>query len=227
MQEITAKLFELQDLEYREFHSNLVPTKDPDAIIGVRVPHLRKLAKELIKEMDVTPFLKELPHQYNEENVLHAFFIEAIKDYDECLLELNQFLPYVDNWAVCDSMKPKVFKKHLDELVDEIQGWIESTQTYTIRFGIEMLMNFYLDEKFSAKYLDMVAGVKSEEYYVNMMIAWFFATALAKQWNATIPFIEQKRLGVWTHNKTIQKAKESYRITEDQKKYLADLKVKE
>ena len=151
MQEITAKLFELQDLEYREFHSNLVPTKDPDAIIGVRVPHLRKLAKELIKEMDVTPFLKELPHQYNEENVLHAFFIEAIKDYDECLLELNQFLPYVDNWAVCDSMKPKVFKKHLDELVDEIQGWIESTQTYTIRFGIEMLMNFYLDEKFSAK----------------------------------------------------------------------------
>ncbi len=224
MQEITAKLFELQDLEYREFHSNLVPTKDPDAIIGVRVPHLRKLAKELIKEMDVTPFLKELPHQYNEENVLHAFFIEAIKDYDECLLELNQFLPYVDNWAVCDSMKPKVFKKHLDELVDEIQGWIESTQTYTIRFGIEMLMNFYLDEKFSAKYLDMVAGVKSEEYYVNMMIAWYFATALAKQYDATIKIIEAGVLDKWTHNKTIQKAIESYRITPEQKEYLRGLK---
>lgn len=224
MQEITAKLFELQDLEYREFHSNLVPTKDPDAIIGVRVPHLRKLAKELIKEMDVTPFLKELPHQYNEENVLHAFFIEAIKDYDECLLELNQFLPYVDNWAVCDSLKPKVFKKHLDELVDEIQGWIESTQTYTIRFGIEMLMNFYLDEKFSAKYLDMVAGVKSEEYYVNMMVAWYFATALAKQYDATIKIIEAGVLDKWTHNKTIQKAIESYRITPEQKEYLRGLK---
>lgn len=224
MQEITAKLFELQDLEYREFHSNLVPTKDPDAIIGVRVPHLRKLAKELIKEMDVTPFLKELPHQYNEENVLHAFFIEAIKDYYECLLELNQFLPYVDNWAVCDSLKPKVFKKHLDELVDEIQGWIESTQTYTIRFGIEMLMNFYLDEKFSAKYLDMVAGVKSEEYYVNMMIAWYFATALAKQHDATIKIIEAGVLDKWTHNKTIQKAIESYRITPEQKEYLRGLK---
>lgn len=224
MQEITAKLFELQDLEYREFHSNLVPTKDPDAIIGVRVPHLRKLAKELIKEMDVTPFLKELPHQYNEENVLHAFIIEAIKDYDECLLELNQFLPYVDNWAVCDSLKPKVFKKHLDELVDEIQGWIESTQTYTIRFGIEMLMNFYLDEKFSAKYLDMVAGVKSEEYYVNMMIAWYFATALAKQYDATIKIIEAGVLDKWTHNKTIQKAIESYRITPEQKEYLRGLK---
>ena len=224
MQEITAKLFELQDLEYREFHSNLVPTKDPDAIIGVRVPHLRKLAKELIKEMDVTPFLKELPHQYNEENVLHAFIIEAIKDYDECLLELNQFLPYVDNWAVCDSLKPKVFKKHLDELVDEIQGWIESTQTYTIRFGIEMLMNFYLDEKFSAKYLDMAAGVKSEEYYVNMMIAWYFATALAKQYDATIKIIEAGVLDKWTHNKTIQKAIESYRITPEQKEYLRGLK---
>ena len=224
MQEITAKLFELQDLEYREFHSNLVPTKDPDAIIGVRVPHLRKLAKELIKEMDVTPFLKELPHQYNEENVLHAFFIEAIKDYDECLLELNQFLPYVDNWAVCDSLKPKVFKKHLDELVDEIQGWIESTQTYTIRFGIEMLMNFYLDEKFSAKYLDMAAGVKSEEYYVNMMIAWYFATALAKQYDATIKIIEAGVLDKWTQNKTIQKAIESYRITPEQKEYLRGLK---
>lgn len=224
MQEITAKLFELQDLEYKEFHSNLVPTKGPDAIIGVRVPHLRKLAKELIKEIDVTPFLKELPHQYNEEYVLHAFFIEAIKDYDECLLELNQFLPYVDNWAVCDSLKPKVFKKHLDELVDEIQGWIESTQTYTIRFGIEMLMNFYLNEKFSAKYLDMVACVKSEEYYVNMMIAWYFATALAKQYDATIKIIEAGVLDKWTHNKTIQKAIESYRITPEQKEYLRGLK---
>lgn len=226
MQEITAKLFELQDLEYKEFHSNLVPTKGPDAIIGVRVPNLRKLAKELTKQMDVIPFLKELPHQYNEENVLHAFFIEAIKDYDECLLELNKFLPYVDNWAVCDSMKPKVFKKHLDELVVEIQGWIESTQTYTIRFGIEMLMNFYLDEKFDTKYLDMVAGVKSEEYYVNMMIAWYFATALAKQYEATIKLIEAGALEKWTHNKTIQKAIESYRITPEQKEYLRGLKKK-
>lgn len=224
MQEICTRLFDMQDITYKEFHANLIPTKDPNAIIGVRVPNLRKLAKQLVKEMDVTPFLKELPHTYNEENMLHAFLVEAIKDYDACLAALDDFLPYVDNWAVCDSMKPKVFKKHLNELVDKITGWIESGDTYTIRFGIEMLMSFYLDDAFDEAYLRMVAVVKSDEYYVNMMIAWYFATALAKQYDATIVYLEQGMLERWTHNKTIQKAIESLRITPEQKDYLRTLR---
>ncbi|MDD6195093.1 MAG: DNA alkylation repair protein [Lachnospiraceae bacterium] len=226
MTPIQERLFALQDLQYKEFHSGLVPTAEPDYMIGVRVPQVRKLAKEVAKEEGCKEFLLQLPHKYYEENNLHAFIIEGIKDYEECLKEVNLFLPYVDNWATCDSMSPKVFGKHLEELLPEIDVWLTSGETYTIRFGIGMLMRFYLDEHFSPEYPEKVASVVSEEYYVNMMRAWYFATALAKQYDATVKLLEEKRLDAWTHNKTIQKAVESYRITPEQKKYLRTLKVK-
>lgn len=226
MTDIQRCLFELQDLKYREFHSSLMPTVSPDAVIGVRTPELRKFAKKFAKEPEAKDFLKELPHTYYEENNLHGFLIEGIKDYDACIRALDEFLPYVDNWATCDLMAPKVFKKHLPELLEKIKEWIASGRTYTIRFGIGMLMRFYLDDAFSPEYLEMVASVKSGEYYVNMMIAWYFATALAKQYERTVPYIEKNRLERWTHNKTIQKAVESYRITVGQKEYLKTLKRK-
>lgn len=226
MTTIQEKLFALQDLKYKEFHSGLVPTAEPDYIIGVRVPQVRKLAKEVAKEEGCKEFLQQLPHTYYEENNLHAFIIEGMKDYEQCLAEVNRFLPYVDNWATCDSMSPKVFCKHLDELLPQIDAWLASERTYTIRFGIGMLMRFYLDEHFSVEYPEKVASVTSEEYYVNMMRAWYFATALAKQYDATVPLLEADRLDVWTHNKTIQKAVESYRITPEQKEYLRTLKRK-
>lgn len=225
-QYIQERLFDLQDLTYRDFHSRLMPTIDKETIIGVRTPALRKLAKELKGTETAEEFLKILPHTYYEENNLHGFLLEAMKDYDECVAEVDRFLPYIDNWATCDLMTPKVFKKHLSELFTMIRGWIASGDTYTVRFGIEMLMCFYLDDAFEPKYPAMVADVRSEEYYVRMMIAWYFATALAKQWDAVIPYIENKKLDIWTHNKTIQKAVESYRITDSQKEYLRTLKVK-
>lgn len=223
---IQQRLFDLQDLEYRAFHSKLMPTVDPAKIIGVRTPALRKLAKEIAKTSEAKPFLQTLPHEYYEENNLHAFLVEGMKDYDECIAAVNAFLPYVDNWATCDMMSPKCFKKHLAELLDSIKIWIASDWTYTIRFGIGMLMKFYLDDEFDPAYPEMVAAVRSEEYYVNMMIAWYFATALAKQYDAILPFIEERRLDVWTHNKAIQKAVESYRITKEQKEYLKSLKIR-
>lgn len=223
---IQQRLFDLQDLEYRAFHSKLMPTVDSSKIIGVRTPALRKLAKELAKTQEAEPFLQTLPHEYYEENNLHAFLVEGIKDYDECIASVNAFLPYVDNWATCDMMSPKCFKNHLAELLDSIKRWIASDWTYTIRFGIGMLMKFYLDDEFDMAYPEIVAGVSSEEYYVNMMIAWYFATALAKQYDAVLPFIEERRLGMWTHNKAIQKAVESYRITKEQKEYLKSLKIR-
>lgn len=222
--EIQELLFSLQDTKYRDFHSKLMPTIDYETIIGVRTPDLRKQVKTLVKREDIGEFMEALPHDYYEENNLHAFLIEQMKDYDECLEHLERFLPYVDNWATCDAMTPKVFKKHKEELLEKIQGWLVSDHTYTIRFGIEMLMKFYLDEDFDEKYLDWVAAVRSEEYYVNMMIAWYFATALAKQYDASLPYIKENRLADWTHNKTIQKAVESYRITSEQKTYLKTLK---
>ena len=222
---IRKQLFELQDLKYRNFNSSLIPTVDKETVIGVRTPQLRKLAKELSKDPDIGVFLRTLPHKYYEENNLHGLIIE-MKDYDKCIAEMELFLPYIDNWATCDIISPKVFKKHLPELLDEIKVWIGSDHTYTIRFGIKMLMSFYLDDRFKPECPEMVAGVKSEEYYVNMMIAWYFATALAKQYDAVIPFIEGKRLDKWTHNKAIQKSVESYRITPEQKAYLKTLKVK-
>lgn len=226
MTTIQERLFALQDLKYREFHLGLVPTVDEDYMIGVRVPQVRKLAKEIAKEEGCQEFLRQLPHRYYEENNLHAFIIEAIKDYDTCLEEVNRFLPYVDNWATCDSMNPKVFKKHKKELLPQIDTWLASDQTYTIRFGIGMLMGNYLDEDFVPEYLKKVAAVTSEEYYVNMMRAWYFATALAKQYETTVKLLEERQLDIWTHNKTIQKAVESYRITPEQKDYLRTLKVK-
>lgn len=227
MTKIQKKLFELQDMEYRKFHCGLMPTVDPDKVIGVRTPELRRLGKQLAKEPDIKNFLEELPHQYYDENNLHGFIIETIKDYDKCVSAVDAFLPYVDNWATCDLMCPKVFEKHLPELLDKIKEWIASEKTYTIRFGIGILMRFYLDDAFLPEYLEMAASVKSEEYYVKMMIAWYFATALSKQYEAAVVYIEQNRLDVWTHNKAIQKAVESRRITEDQKVYLKSLKRKE
>lgn len=220
---IEGRLFELQDPAYRDFHSRLMPTIDKETIIGVRTPQLRKLAKELSRMPESAEFLRRLPHRYYEENNLHGFLIEMIRDYDACIEAINTFLPYVDNWATCDLMMPKVFAKHLPELLVQAKEWIASDATYTVRFGIGVLMRFYLDEEFSLDYAELVAGVRSEEYYVNMMVAWYFATALAKQYEAVLPFLEQRRLDRWTHNKAIQKAVESYRITDEQKAYLKTL----
>ncbi len=221
---ILEELFELQDLSYKEFHAKLIPTINPDTIIGVRTPQLRKLAKEFAKSPEVPDFLQKLPHNYYEENNLHGFLIEQIKDYEVCIQALNGFLPYVDNWATCDMMSPKILKKHLPELLEQIKVWIGSEYIYEVRFGIKMLMEFYLDEHFKEAYLELVAQVRSEEYYIKMVVAWYFATALAKQYESAVRYVEEERLDVWTHNKTIQKAVESYRITKEQKEYLKTLK---
>ena len=218
--EIKERLFELQDVKYRDFQAKLIPTVKPETIIGVRTPELRKYAKELLAREDVTEFLDDLPHAYFDENQLHAFILSAGKDFTLCMDEINRFLPFVDNWATCDQMSPKIFKKHRKELADQIKKWIHSDQTYVTRFGIGMLMEHFLDEDFDPAYPEMVALIRSEEYYVNMMIAWYFATALAKQYETILPYIEEKRLDPWTHNKAIQKAIESYRITAEQKDYL-------
>lgn len=225
-QYITDKLMELKDDGYKEFHGGLIPGVDSDTILGVRVPVLRKFAKELKKNKAdvVDAFLGELPHKYYDEYLLHGMLISEMKDYDMCLEALERFLPYINNWAVCDTLSPKVFSKHKASLMNKIKEWSKSKETYTCRFGIEMLMRYFLDEDFDEAYLKIPASVKSEEYYVNMMIAWFFATALAKQWDSTIPLLESGKLGKWVHNKTIQKARESYRITEKQKQYLKTLK---
>lgn len=221
-----GRLFELQDLEYRDFHAKLMPTVDKEKVIGVRTPALRKFAKEFGKSEEAGEFMKVLPHDYYEENNLHGFLIEGIKDYEQCICALDAFLPYVDNWATCDMMAPKVFKKHLPELEHKIDEWMASEHAYTVRYGIGMLMRFYLDEGFRVEYLAKAAAVESEEYYVKMMIAWYFATALAKQYEAALPFIEERRLEKWTHNRAIQKAVESSRITAEQKKYLRTWKIK-
>lgn len=224
--EIEQRLFELEDKKYKEFHSKLMPTVNPDTIIGVRTPAMRKLAKELAKQPEYMEFIHMLPHKYYDENNLHGFLIETIKDYEDCVAAVNEFLPYIDNWATCDLMSPRVFKKHRAELLEQIKVWMCSEHTYTIRYGIGMLMTHFLDEDFKKEYLEWVAEVRSEEYYVNMMIAWYFATALAKQPEETLPYIEEKRLDVWVHNKAIQKAVESYRVSSEQKEYLKTLKIK-
>jgi len=230
MSEVTERvrkqLWELQDTEYRDFHSKLLPTIDKETIIGVRTPRLRKFAKEFEKTEDAAEFLKALPHTYYEENNLHGFLIERMKDYDMCMAYLETFLPYVDNWATCDLMAPKVLKKNLPDLLVHIKKWLTDPHPYTIRFGIGMLMRFYLDDAFRPEYPALVADVRSEEYYVNMMIAWYFATALAKQYDEILPFLTERRLEKWTHNKAIQKSVESYRITDEQKVYLRTLRMK-
>ena len=224
IQEIREKLSSLQDLKYRDMQVRIIPSVKPESIIGVRTPELRKMAKELAQSREIGVFLENLPHKFFEENQLHAFIVSGMKDYRECLGALNRFLPYVDNWATCDQMSPRVFKKHRPELMESIREWIDSAETYTIRFGIGMLMEHYLDEDYDPACPEMVAAVRSEEYYVNMMIAWYFATALAKQYEAVLPFITEHRLDTWTHNKAIQKAIESFRITPEQKEYLKSLK---
>lgn len=224
--EYQERLFELQDMEYQAFHSKLIPNVSPEKVIGVRTPMLRKLAKELTKEDGWQEFMDCLPHSYYEENNLHGFFIETIKDYDRCIEELNRFLPYVDNWGTCDLISPKVFQKHLPELREQILVWLESKDTYVVRFGMGMLLKYFLDSAFEPDDLALVAGKACEEYYINMMIAWYLATALAKQWESTVLLLEEKKLPVWIHNKTIQKAVESRRITEEQKEYLRSLRMK-
>ena len=223
--EITKRLFELQDEKYADFQAKLTPGIPRESFIGVRVPQVRTLAKGYYKDPESADFLQELPHQYYDENMLHGLVLSEMKDFEACVKAVDAFLPYVDNWAVCDIMSPKVFRKHKEELLPVIKRWVASDQVYTCRFGIEMLMSHYLDQDYKPEYLEIVAAVRSEEYYVNMMIAWFFATALAKQWDTVIPCIEEKKLEPWVHNKTIQKERESYRITPEQKEYLKGLRV--
>ena len=228
IQKIKNDLFLMQDKTYKDFHSKLMPTINPNSIIGIRVPVLRDYAKKLFKENSIeslNPFLKNLPHEIYEENNIHAFIIEKINNFDECIFYLEKFLPYIDNWATCDMLNPKIFKTNCEKLLEKIYQWIYSDSVYTVRFGIGMLMRYFLDEKFETKYLDLVASIKSEEYYINMMRAWFFATALAKQYEQTFPYIKNYSLDKWTHNKSIQKANESFRITKEQKEELKKFRV--
>ena len=224
--EILKRILALQDIEYKEFQQKLLPTVDASTVIGVHTPALRRLSKEYAKREEIGDFLAVLPHCYFDENQLHAFIISLGTDYRETLAAVDAFLPYVDNWATCDQLLPKVFRKHRAELSGEIERWMASEHAYTIRFGVGMLMQHYLDTDFDPIYLERVAALRSGEYYVNMMIAWYFATALAKQYDAAAQYLEQRRLDGWTHNKTIQKAVESCRITGERKAYLRTLKIK-
>ena len=223
---IQEQLFALQDKKYQEFKSKLIPNIPKETVIGVRTPPLRKLAKDLAGTPQAEDFLKDLPHKYNEENNLHAFLLERIRDYEEALMETEKFLPYIDNWGTCDCFCPKVFAKHKEDLLLHIRQWLDSDQVYTIRYAMGMLMRYYLEEEFHKEYLAWVADVHSEEYYLNMMRAWYFATALAKQPDATLPWITKRRLDVWTHNKTIQKAVESLRISKEMKQQLRQLRIR-
>lgn len=225
MEKIIKRLQEHKDEEFAKFHKKLIPGMDESDIIGVRTPVLRKMAKEIAKEDICNAFLEELPHQYHEENQLHGFIISGMKDFELCLEKLENFLPYINNWATCDQTSPKVFKKKKKELMPYIKKWLKDEHVYTKRFAIGMLMQHYLDEDFKEEYLEWVSGIESEEYYVNMEIAWYMATALAKQWDATVPYIEKQKMNAWVHNKTIQKARESYRITKEQKEYLVQFKI--
>lgn len=221
---IREELFALQDISYADFQSKLTPNIPRDLFIGVRIPEARKLAKRIVGEPETLKFLTDLPHRYYDENILHGLIVSEMKDYDTCIVAVDEFLPYIDNWAVCDIMSPKIFKKNKTVLLEKIKEWSKSEKEYTCRFGIEMLMTHFLDDDFKTEYLEIPVSINSEEYYVQMMIAWFFATALAKQWDATIKYIEEQRLDTWAHNKTIQKACESKRITLKQKEYLKSLK---
>lgn len=224
MTHLQEELFKLQDTEYRDFNSSLIPGIEKETVIGVRTPVLRKFAKEYAKSGETEQFMRELPHKYYEENNLHMMLIGQIKDYAECISELEKFLPYIDNWATCDSLLPKCFDKNKEDILERAKKWIVADTTYVKRYGMGVMMRLFLDEDFKEEYIQLVAGVKSEEYYVNMMIAWYMATALAKQWDAAIPYIQEHRLSEWVHRKSIQKAVESYRITPEQKDYLKGLR---
>lgn len=225
---IREDLLNMQDQNNAAFQAKLTPGIERELFLGIRVPLLRIYAKQLAKDPERAPecshFLAELPHKYFDENMLHALLVSQMKNYSECLCELEHFLPFVDNWAVCDILSPAVFKKQRQALLEEIPAWIASPHPYMCRFGIEMLMSHFLDADFDPRYLELPAAVRSSEYYVNMMIAWYFATALAKQWDASLPYIQEQRLDRWVHNKTIQKAIESRRITDEQKSLLRSMK---
>jgi len=223
---IYEKLLECRDEKYSEFQSKLVPNISPKTIIGVRTPDMRAVAKEFFGTDEAKAFLSELPHKYYEENLVHFFLVANIKDFDECVREVERFLPYIDCWPVCDQSSPKVFKKKHDKLLPLVKKWIDSPHVYTARFGMRMLMNEFLDADFKPEYLDWVAEKRGEDYYLKMMVAWYFATALAKQYDATLPVIESRRLEPWTHNKAIQKAVESFRVTDAHKDYLKTLRVR-
>ena len=225
MNELQQHLFGMRDAAYAAFIAKLTPGFPPSHFIGVRVPLLRTIARSFAKEEAASQrFLSHLPHSYYEEDMLHGMLISLVKDYDRCLGLTDRFLPYVDNWAVCDTLSPKVFAKHKAQLLENILRWSSSSHTYTCRFGLRMLMTHFLDDSFSADFLEIPAAIRSEEYYVKMMVAWFFATALAKQWEATLPYLENRQLDPWTHRKTIQKAIESYRIPPERKDYLRTLR---
>lgn len=223
---IYEQLINMQDAEYREFQSRLVPTVSLERMIGVRAPSLRALARKMKKEGIDECFLRELPHEYYDENNLHAFLISEINDFDRCITEIERFLPHVDNWATCDGLRPKCFAKNKEKLLPLIDGWIASVHPYTVRFGEEMLMLHFLDgEDFKEEYLLRCARIISDEYYVNMMTAWFFATALALQYESAVKYIEQRSLPPFVHGMSIRKACESFRITEEHKAYLKTLRL--
>ena len=226
IEQIRNRLYELADPEYGEFQSRLIPNVENALFIGVRTPALRTYAKELYGTDKSAVFMKDLPHKYFDENQLHAFILGRAKPFDYAIEEVDKFLPYVDNWATCDQLSPAVFKKNKELLLPHILTWMKSDRVYTVRFGIGMLMALYLDEEFDPEYPELVSKIRSDEYYINMMIAWYFATALAKQYDAVVPYIQDRRLSPWVHNKTIQKAVESYRITDEQKEYLRSLRIK-
>ena len=223
---IRETLFSLREEKYAAFQARLIPNVAPERVIGVRTPALRKLAKTLRGSGQAEEFLKALPHEFFEENNLHAFLLCEMKDFEACVQAVEDFLPYVDNWATCDQMSPGVFRKNKQALLPHIRRWIASEQCYTRRFGIGMLMSHFLDEDFREEYLSLVSDIRSEEYYVNMMIAWYFATALAKQYEAALPYLENRRLAPWVHNKAIQKALESFRVSDGHKAYLRTLKIR-
>ncbi|MBR6650599.1 MAG: DNA alkylation repair protein [Clostridia bacterium] len=224
--ELNERLFLLSDEKFKKFNSSLIPNIDPEYIIGVKTPQLKSLAKELYKSDNYKEFLLDLPHKYYEENQIHDFIIAEFKDFDKCIIEVERFLPYIDNWATCDQLSPKLFVKHKTELLEYINRWIKYRHTYTVRFAVNMLMRHFLEDDFRIIYADMVAEISIDDYYVNMVRAWYFATALAKQWESVLPYLEDKKLDVWTHNKTIQKSVESLRISKEQKEYLKTLKIK-
>lgn len=224
--DIYERLFSVQDIRYRDFQLNLTPGLTEEYMIGVRTPELRKIAKELIKQGESDIFIEELPHKYFEENQIHVFILSEMKDFDRLINETERFLPYIDNWATCDQFRPKIFAKYPDAVLSKIREWTSSDKTYTVRFGLGMLMAYFLDDKFSPEQLDIAVNIQSGEYYINMMRAWYFATALAKQYEYCIRVIEENRLDVWTHNKTIQKARESFRVSDEHKEYLKSFKRK-
>ncbi len=217
-------LFENADLKYRDFQSKLMPTVPKEKIIGVRTPVIRQLAKEIYGTSEAEEFIADIPHKYYEEDNLHGFIIEKIKNFDDALVAIDCFLPYIDNWATCDCISPSVFKKQPQKLLASAEQWLKSDHVYTVRYGIGVFMKYFLDEKFDPKYLLLISKIKRDKYYINMMIAWYFATALAKQYNSAIPYIENKILDDWIHRKTIQKTVESYRIPPEKKDFLRSLK---